>query len=97
MGTDGSGSMTSMSLNKSTLAELQALMTGFWLTDLANFSAFFYQQMSDINWLGFLSQNPFADDPIKTYLWVTVSSERSYESHKQKLFFYIQHFLLTAA
>lgn len=38
---------------ESKLQELEALMTGFWLTDLANFSAFFFQWIPNINWIGF--------------------------------------------
>ena len=30
------------------LRELEALLTGFWLTDLANFSAFFFHEIRDI-------------------------------------------------
>lgn len=52
------------------LKELEALLMGFWLTDLANFSAFFFQHTKDINWLGFylsdgklLRLGPFAGKP----------------------------------
>lgn len=52
------------------LSELQALLTGHWLTDMANFSAFFFDQTRDINWIGFylsdgrrLRLGPFAGKP----------------------------------
>ncbi len=52
------------------LRELEALLTGFWLTDLANFSAFFFHEIRDINWIGFyfsdgerLRLGPFAGKP----------------------------------
>jgi L-methionine (R)-S-oxide reductase len=38
---------------KELLAELEALLTGFWLTDLANFAAFISTQLKEINWVGF--------------------------------------------
>jgi L-methionine (R)-S-oxide reductase len=42
-----------MNETDSLLQELEALLTGFWLTDLANFSAFFYDRIPDLNWIGF--------------------------------------------
>lgn len=36
-----------------TLQELEALMTGRWLTDLANTTALLNSQFKDINWIGF--------------------------------------------
>lgn len=33
--------------------ELEAYLTGFWLTDLANFSAYLWASLADINWVGF--------------------------------------------
>ncbi len=44
---------TSTNSKTEVLQELDALMTGFWLSDLANFCAFFYTHFSSINWLGF--------------------------------------------
>ena len=38
---------------KETLQELEALMTGRWLTDLANTTALLNSQFKDINWIGF--------------------------------------------
>jgi L-methionine (R)-S-oxide reductase len=35
------------------LKELEALMTGRWLTDLSNTAAFLNSRFSDINWIGF--------------------------------------------
>lgn len=35
------------------IKELDGLLTGFWLTDLANFCAHFYAGVGDINWIGF--------------------------------------------
>jgi L-methionine (R)-S-oxide reductase len=52
------------------LAQLEALLTGFWLTDLSNFAAFFFHEIKDINWIGFyltdgerLRLGPFAGKP----------------------------------
>jgi L-methionine (R)-S-oxide reductase len=52
------------------IAELDALLTGYWLTDLANFAAFFFHEVQDINWIGFylndgkkLRLGPFAGKP----------------------------------
>ena len=52
------------------LKELETLLTGFWLTDLANFSALFYHRVSNLNWIGFylsdgkkLKLGPFAGKP----------------------------------
>ena len=39
--------------HKELLKELDAILTGFWLTDLANFSAHFYANVPDVNWIGF--------------------------------------------
>lgn len=35
------------------LQELDGLLTGRWITDLANISATLYQHIPDINWVGF--------------------------------------------
>lgn len=55
------------------LPELEALLTGFWLTDLSNFSAFLFQEMPDLNWVGFylndgtkLRLGPFQGKPACT-------------------------------
>lgn len=52
------------------LTELNSLLTGYWLTDLANFSAFFFHEIPNINWIGFylsdgkkLRLGPFAGKP----------------------------------
>jgi L-methionine (R)-S-oxide reductase len=39
--------------SKELLKELDGLLTGFWLTDLSNFSAHFFAGVPDINWIGF--------------------------------------------
>lgn len=41
-----------------TLQELQGLMTGRWLTDLANTAAFLNSRFKDINWIGFYLVDP---------------------------------------
>lgn len=58
---------------KAKSAELEALLTGHWLTDLANFSAFLFHEMPDLNWAGFylsdgrqLILGPFAGKPACT-------------------------------
>jgi len=38
---------------KETLQELQGLMTGRWMTDLANAAALLNSRFKDINWIGF--------------------------------------------
>ncbi|MBK7960151.1 MAG: GAF domain-containing protein [Bdellovibrionales bacterium] len=35
------------------LQELESLLSGYWLTDLANFSAFLFEKVPDVNWVGF--------------------------------------------
>ena len=35
------------------LQELDGILTGRWITDLANISALLYQHVPDINWVGF--------------------------------------------
>lgn len=42
-----------MASNKELLKELDGVLTGFWLTDLANFCAHFFAGVKDINWIGF--------------------------------------------
>jgi GAF domain-containing protein len=34
-------------------ADLAFYLSGFWLTDLANFSAYIYEHLPDLNWVGF--------------------------------------------
>ena len=53
--------------------ELEAYLTGQWLTDLANFSAFVFDQLPDLNWAGFylddgktLRLGPFVGKPACT-------------------------------
>lgn len=55
------------------LPELKAHFTGHWLTDMANFSAFVYQHLPDLNWAGFylddgatLRLGPFVGRPACT-------------------------------
>lgn len=52
------------------LPELEAYLTGNWLTDLANFSAFTYHALPGLNWAGFylfdgqkLNLGPFVGKP----------------------------------
>lgn len=54
-------------------AELDAYLTGRWLTDLANFSAFVFHSLPDLNWAGFylydgslLRLGPFVGKPACT-------------------------------
>lgn len=35
------------------LNELEALLCGYWLSDIANFAAYLADHMEDINWVGF--------------------------------------------
>ena len=39
--------------NREILLELDGLMTGRWITDLANFCALLNSRFTDINWIGF--------------------------------------------
>ncbi len=47
------------------LQELSGLMTGRWLTDLANTAALLFQHVPDINWVGF-----YLTDETKVTLWL---------------------------
>ncbi len=58
---------------KNLLLDHQALMTGRWLTDLANTSAFIFDQVHGLNWAGFylyendcLYLGPFQGKPACT-------------------------------
>lgn len=51
---------------KETLQELEGLMTGRWITDLANTSALLMSHIDDINWVGFYLVQP---DDSKT-MWL---------------------------
>lgn len=55
------------------LKELEALMTGFWLTDFSNMSAYLFENLNDVNWVGFyvndgqkLRLGPFCGKPACT-------------------------------
>ncbi len=48
------------------LQELSGLLTGHWLTDLANTSALLFQHISDINWVGFYLFEKMGD----TNMWL---------------------------
>jgi len=52
---------------KETLQELQGLMTGRWLTDLANTAALLNSRFKDINWIGFYLVDP-QDSPETLWL-----------------------------
>jgi GAF domain-containing protein len=59
------------------LKEYEALLTGRWLTDMANSSAFFYYEIKDINWVGFyllsdgkLWLGPFQGKPACTEIQI---------------------------
>lgn len=52
---------------KETLQELEALLTGRWLTDLANMTALLNSRFSDINWIGFYLIDI---DDKKSTLWL---------------------------
>lgn len=61
------------SLKKELLLELENLLVGYWLTDLSNFSALFFDRYPEINWIGFyltdgkkLRLGPFAGRPACT-------------------------------
>lgn len=43
--------------------ELASLLTGHWLSDLANFSAFYFQRVPKISWIGF-----YLDDGVSLKL-----------------------------
>lgn len=43
--------------------ELEALLCGYWLSDISNFAAYVADRMSDVNWVGF-----YLDDGAKLRL-----------------------------
>ena len=52
------------------LNSLEALMSGYWLSDLPNFASFIYNNMDNLNWVGFylndgndLRLGPFMGNP----------------------------------
>jgi L-methionine (R)-S-oxide reductase len=58
---------------RSKLPELEAYLTGYWLTDLANFASFVFHSVPDLNWAGFylhdgtkLLLGPFVGRPACT-------------------------------
>lgn len=60
------------------LSEFQAHLTGHWLTDCANLSAFVMQKVPDLNWAGFyfddgkkLILGPFVGNPACTEIAYT--------------------------
>jgi GAF domain-containing protein len=62
-----------MNNNTFDLKELEALLTGYWLTDLSNFSSYIYWNFKNINWAGFylntgnqLQLGPFCGRPACT-------------------------------
>lgn len=42
-----------MTITEQTLRQWRELRTGYWPTDLANASALLYEQIPDLNWVGF--------------------------------------------
>ena len=52
--------------NKEILQELDALLTGRWITDLCNTSALLMSRCKDINWVGFYLVQP--DNPQMLWL-----------------------------
>jgi L-methionine (R)-S-oxide reductase len=55
------------------LSELEAYLTGYWLTDLSNFAAFTFHSLPRLNWVGFylhdgskLLLGPFVGRPACT-------------------------------
>jgi len=66
-----------MKLFQDKLPDLEAYLTGRWLTDLANFSSFVFHALPDLNWSGFYLFNgeklvlgPFAGKPACTEIKV---------------------------
>lgn len=65
--------MNSVNQSKDDRAELEAYLTGFWLTDFSNFASFLYWKIPDLNWVGFyldrdgkLVLGPFCGKPACT-------------------------------
>lgn len=50
-------------MNQIDHAELEALLCGYWLSDISNFAAYVADKMPDINWVGF-----YLDDGSKLRL-----------------------------
>ena len=67
-----------MTLYQDALPELQAQLTGHWLTDCANFAAFVMDRVPNLNWAGFylddgkkLILGPFVGKPACTEIAYT--------------------------
>lgn len=53
------------------LQELDSLLTGRWITDLANISATLFQHVPDINWVGFYLIDPQDETKkVEPTLWL---------------------------
>ena len=59
-----------MSLLHLDFQELEAYLSGYWLSDLANFSSYLFETLKDVNWVGFylsdgqtLRLGPFCGKP----------------------------------
>jgi GAF domain-containing protein len=57
-------------MNKISIPSLEALLSGFWLSDLSNFASYVYHNMENVNWAGFyltdgkeLKLGPFMGKP----------------------------------
>lgn len=62
-----------MASEREILSEIDGLLTGYWLTDAANFASHLFHAVHDINWIGFyfndsgrLRLGPFAGKPACT-------------------------------
>jgi L-methionine (R)-S-oxide reductase len=57
---------------KEILQELEGILTGRWITDLANISATIFQHIPDINWVGFYLTDPkdIANETAEPTLWL---------------------------
>ena len=54
-----------------TLQELEAILTGRWITDLSNMAALLRSRFQNINWIGFYLIDPLdITDHSKTTLWL---------------------------
>ena len=68
-----SGPVHTLADYQAKLPELEAYLTGYWLTDLANFAAFSFHSLPRLNWAGFylhdgqkLVLGPFVGRPACT-------------------------------
>ena len=82
-----------MNAKKFEIQEMQALLIGHWLSDMANFSSYIFNHLPDVNWAGFylldggtLKLGPFCGKPACTEIAIGKGvCGQAYESRKTLL------------